>query len=219
MYGIIFIDNKTLGGVMDYKKIGLFIAAERKLKKLTQAKLAEKIFVSEKTISKWENGNGIPDANSLIKLCEIFDVELNELLSGERIDTENKQQNEQLLLNMAKELEQKSKTIWSAMWVIMSVSIIALLAGLLLTAFFIPEGVWQLVSILCLCVVFLIPCFYALKLEVSVGAYKCKKCGHEIIPTYSQALCAMHRGTTRYLKCPKCKKRTWCKKVLNKKDD
>ena len=65
-------------------------------------------------------------------------------------------------------------------------------------------------------VVFLIPCFYALKLEVSVGAYKCKHCGHEIVPTYKQALNAMHMGTTRYLQCPECNKRSWCKKVIKK---
>ena len=103
------------------------------------------------------------------------------------------------------------------MWAIMIVSITALLAGLVIVAFVVPEGVWQLVAILGLCVVFLLPCFYALKLEVSVGAYKCKKCGHEIVPTYAQALNAMHMGTTRYLMCPKCQKRTWCKKVVNRK--
>ena len=115
-----------------------------------------------------------------------------------------------------KEINQKYKTIWSAMWAIMIVSITALLAGIFIAAFLIPEGVWQLVTILGICVVFLIPCFYALKLEVSVGAYKCKNCGNEIVPTYKQALNAMHMGTTRYLKCDKCGKRTWCKKVIKK---
>ena len=201
---------------MDYNKIGNFIATERKAKKLTQAKLAQELFVSEKTISKWENGKGIPDTNILPKLCEIFNISLNELLCGERFSAENKQQNENLLLDMAKELEIKNKTIWSCMWVIMSVSIIALLTGLFLVAFLIPKGILQLVLVLIICVVFLIPCFYAVKLEVSVGAYKCKKCGCEIVPTYKQALNAMHLGTTRYLKCPNCKKHTWCKKVLKK---
>lgn len=200
---------------MDYNKIGNFIATERKAKKLTQAKLAEKVFVSEKTLSKWENGKGLPDTNSLPKLCEILGVSLNELLNGEKnITDSNLQKNEQLLLEMAKELERKNKTIWKSMWVIMIISMIALFAGVFLTAFFIPEGIWQLITILGLCIVFLIPCFYALKLEVSVGAYKCKNCGCEIVPTYSQALWAMHKGTTRYLKCPNCKKRTWCKKII-----
>lgn len=200
---------------MDYNKIGNFIATERKAKKLTQAKLAEKVFVSEKTLSKWENGKGLPDTNSLPKLCEILGVSLNELLNGEKnITDSNLQKNEQLLLEMAKELERKNKTIWKSMWVILTISMIALFAGVFLTAFFIPEGIWQLITILGLCIVFLIPCFYALKLEVSVGAYKCKNCGCEIVPTYSQALWAMHKGTTRYLKCPNCKKRTWCKKII-----
>lgn len=128
----------------------------------------------------------------------------------------NNQKNEQLLLDMAKELEKKNKTIWTSMWAIMIVSVIGLFGGLTAVAFFVPEGPWMLVATLALCVVFLIPCFYALKLEVSVGAYKCKNCGHEIVPTYTEALNAMHMGTTRYLKCPKCNKRTWCKKVLNK---
>lgn len=102
------------------------------------------------------------------------------------------------------------------MWLIMIVSIIALLAGIVVTAFLIPEGVWQVVAILGICIIFLLPCFYALKLEVSVGVYKCKKCGCEIVPTYSEALWAMHMGTTRHLKCPRCEKRTWCKKVIKK---
>ena len=201
---------------MNYNKIGEFIAKERKEKKLTQAKLAEQLYVSEKTISKWENGNGIPDTNTLPKLCEIFGVSLNELLNGERMFVDEKQQNEKLLLDMAKEIEQKNKIIWISMWIIMGVSVIALLVGLFLAAFFIPEGIWQLVAIISLCVVFLIPCFYALKLEVSVGSYKCNNCGCEFVPTYKKALAAMHIGTTRHLKCPKCNKRTWCKKVIKK---
>lgn len=199
---------------MDYRKIGKFIANERKSKNMTQAKLAEKLFVSEKTVSKWENGNGVPDTNVLPKICEILEISINELLHGERIENNNNIHNDKLLLAMAKEIEQRNKMIWKSMWVIMSVSLIALFAGIVLCAFLIPEGVWQLISIIAICVVFLIPCFYALKLEVSVGVYKCKKCGHEIVPTYQEAVMAMHMGTTRYLKCPICKKRTWCKKVI-----
>jgi transcriptional regulator with XRE-family HTH domain len=199
---------------MDYNKIGEFIAQERKAKKLTQAKLAEKLFVSEKTISKWEKGKGLPDTNLLPKLCEILEINLNELLNGERIVKEHNKSNEQILLNMAKEIEQKNKIIWSSMWVIMIVSLVGLFAGILISAFLIPEGAWQLVTIVGITVLFLIPCFYVLKLEVSVGVYKCNKCGCEIKPTYSEALWAMHRGTTRYLMCPMCKKRNWCRKVI-----
>ena len=202
---------------MDQIKIGKFIAESRKNVNLTQMQLSEKLGITDKAISKWERGISMPDTSIMLELCDILGISVNELLSGEKIQMENNdQKNEQLLLEMAKELEKKSKTIWNAMWTIMTVSIIGLLGGLALVAYFIPEGPWMLVAILSLCVVFLIPCFYALKLEVSVGAYKCKNCGYEIVPTYKQALNAMHRGTTRYLKCPNCNKRTWCKKVLKK---
>ena len=202
---------------MDQIKIGKFIAECRKNANLTQMQLSEKLGITDKAISKWERGISMPDTSIMLELCDILGISVNELLSGEKIQMENNdQKNEQLLLEMAKELEKKSKTIWNAMWAIMTVSIIGLLGGLVLVALFIPEGPWMLVAILSLCVVFLIPCFYALKLEVSVGAYKCKNCGYEIVPTYKQALNAMHRGTTRYLKCPNCNKRTWCKKVLKK---
>ena len=200
---------------MNQIKIGKFIAECRKQKNLTQMQLSEKLNITDKAISKWERGIAMPDSSIMLELCDILGISVNELFSGEKINMENNnQKNEQLILEMAKELERKNKTIWSSMWAIMIISITALIAGIFIAAFLIPEGVWQLVTILCVCVVFLIPCFYALKLEVSVGAYKCKNCGHEIVPTYKQVLNAMHMGTTRYLKCPNCNTRTWCKKIL-----
>ena len=204
---------------MDYNKIGNFIASKRKAKKLTQAKLAEKLFVSEKTVSKWENGKGLPDTNLLPILCETLSISLNELLNGEKIIEENNnQKKDKILLNMAKEIEQKNKLIWTSMWTIMIICLIAFISGSLVASYLIKNETWQLITILLCCIIFLVPCFYALKLEVSVGAYKCKKCGHEIIPSYSQVLRAMHRGTTRYLKCPNCNKRSWCKKIINISD-
>ena len=202
---------------MNQIKIGKFIAECRKMVNLTQIQLADKLGITDKAISKWERGIAMPDSSLMLELCDILGISVNELLNGEKIIMENNnQKNEQLLLDMAKELEKKNKTIWNAMWIIMTVSILGLIGGLAIIAFFMPEGPWMLVAIISLCVVFLIPCFYALRLEVSVGAYRCKNCGHEIVPTYKQALNAMHMGTTRYLKCPKCNQRTWCKKVLNK---
>ena len=203
---------------MNQIKIGKFIAECRKQKNLTQMQLSEKLGITDKAVSKWERGVAMPDTSIMLELCDILGISVNELLCGEKIDMENNnQKNEQLLLDMAKELEKKNKTVWKSMWVIMIISMTALFSGILIAAFLIPEGVWQLLTIIGICIVFLIPCFYALKLEVSVGAYKCKNCGHEIVPTYKEAMNAMHMGFTRYLKCPKCNKRTWCKKLLKNK--
>ena len=202
---------------MNQIKIGRFIAECRKKANLTQMQLAEKLGITDKAISKWERGMAMPDTSIMLELCDILSISVNELISGEKIDMENNnRKNEQLLLDMAKELEKKNKTIWSSMWATMIVSMTALIASIFIAAFLIPEGVWQFVTILGVCVVFLIPCFYAVKLEVSMGAYKCKNCGHEIVPTYKEAMMAMHRGFTRHLLCPECHKRTWCKKVLKK---
>lgn len=74
---------------MDVKKIGEFIAKNRKLKNLTQEQLGEKLGVSNKTISRWENGNYMPDLSLLKPLSEELGITLNELLSGEKIEKEN----------------------------------------------------------------------------------------------------------------------------------
>ncbi len=204
---------------MDQIKIGLFIAELRKNKGLTQMQLATLVGVSDRAVSKWENGKSLPDYSVLVSLCKVLDINVNELLCGERLTVENNNtKQEQLLLDMAKQLQQKNKIIWKNMWIIMFASMVGLFACLATAAFLIPEGPWQLVVIVASTVVFLIPCLYALKLEVSVGYYKCKHCGHQIVPTYRQALNAMHRGTTRYLKCPNCNKKSWCKKVVEKDD-
>ncbi len=202
---------------MDPIKIGRFIAERRRQKGLTQMQLAEVLGITDRAVSKWENGRAMPDSSLMLDLCDTLGITVNDLLHGEVISMDNyEKETEQQLLDMAKELEKKNKTIWISMWAIMIVSMIALFAGITTAALLMPEGTWQFVTIIAICVVFLIPCFYALKLEISVGAYKCRHCGHEIVPTYSQALNAMHMGTTRYLKCPKCNKRSWCKKVISK---
>ena len=204
---------------MNQVKIGKFIAECRKKQGLTQTELADKLGITDKAVSKWETGRAMPDASLMLALCGILKITVNDLLSGEMVTMENNQNNEKILLDMAKELEQKSKTIWRSMWAILIVSMVALFGSITAAALLLPEGPLQGVLILGACVLFLPACFYALKLEVSVGAYKCKKCGNEIVPTYAQALSAMHMGFTRYLKCPKCQKRSWCKKVIYKNHD
>ena len=79
-----------------------------------------------------------------------------------------------------------------------------------------PEGPKLGIIIVTSTIVFLIAGFTALKFEVDAGYYECKKCNHKFVPTYKEVLWSMHMGTTRYLKCPKCDKRSWSKKVMSK---
>lgn len=73
---------------MDQIKIGAFIAACRKEKQLTQAQLAEKLNITDRAVSKWETGRSMPDSSIMLELCEILEIKVNELLSGEKIDTD-----------------------------------------------------------------------------------------------------------------------------------
>ena len=76
---------------MNQGMIGKFLAEERKHAKYTQKQLADILNVSDKTISKWETGKSLPDLEMMSSLCQIFDMSINELLSGERISTEELQ--------------------------------------------------------------------------------------------------------------------------------
>ncbi len=125
---------------MNQIKIGKFIAKCRKKNNLTQMQLAEKLNITDRAISKWENGKGMPDSSIMLDLCNELKISVNELLCGELIEMNNYNEvAEKMLLEMA-----------------------------------------------------------------------------QYLPKYSQVYFAMHSGTTRYMKCPKCNKKSWQRKTLSK---
>ncbi len=75
--------------MMNQTEIGKFIAKCRKEKKLTQAQLAEKLNITDRAVSKWENGKSMPDSSIMLELCDLLGITVNELLSGEKVDMEN----------------------------------------------------------------------------------------------------------------------------------
>ena len=125
---------------MNQIKIGKFIAKCRKKNNLTQMQLAEKLNITDRAISKWGNGKGMPDSSIMLDLCNELKISVNELLCGELIEMNNYNEvAEKMLLEMA-----------------------------------------------------------------------------QYVPKYSQVYFAMHSGTTRYMKCPKCNKKSWQRKTLSK---
>ena len=97
---------------MDQVKIGKLIAECRKNKKMTQAELAEKLGVTDKSVSKWENGICLPDAGNMPDLCKILDITINDLFSGEVVDMkDNEKRLEENLLEMTKIKEQRDKEL------------------------------------------------------------------------------------------------------------
>ena len=79
---------------MDQVKIGKFIKQKRKEKKITQSELAEKLNVTDRAISKWENGICMPDSGIIAELCKILNITINDLFSGEVVDMKEKSMGE-----------------------------------------------------------------------------------------------------------------------------
>lgn len=96
---------------MNQKKIGKFISELRKEHKLTQECLAEKLFVDRATISKWETGNYIASPEILLKLSKLFDVSINEILAGERGNSNNQDKINEVTVEILKDSRDKSKQI------------------------------------------------------------------------------------------------------------
>ena len=96
---------------MDLVKIGRFIAECRKEKGLTQYQLAEKLNITDKAVSKWETGKGMPDVSIMIELCDILGINVNELLSGEKLSEEKyKEKANENIVSMIKVADENRKT-------------------------------------------------------------------------------------------------------------
>lgn len=100
---------------MEQVKIGKFIAECRKKKNLTQMQLAERLNITDRAISKWETGKGMPDSSIMLELCNELDISVNELLSGELIDMKNYNKNV-ADENLIKVQREKEYAIASARW-------------------------------------------------------------------------------------------------------
>lgn len=202
---------------MDQLKIGKFIAECRKKKNLTQLQLAEKLNITDRAVSKWENGRSLPDSSIMLELCSLLDITVNDLLSGEviSVDTYNKEL-EKNLLEMVKQKEQNDKRMLRLEWVITGLSLIILFVPIFVAAFITMEEWKRTLLVFAGFIPAIVGFAFAIKIEQVAGYYKCKNCGHTYVPTYKAVNMAMHMGRTRYMKCPECHKKTWQKKVIEK---
>ena len=202
---------------MDQGKIGKFIAARRKEANLTQLQLAEKMGITDRAISKWETGKSLPDSSIMLELCGILGITVNDLLSGEVVIMDNyNKELENNLLEMVKQKEQADKRLLTAE-VFIGITATVILFTLVFIAAFVPMELWLRISLMVLgFALFLAGCFYAVRIEQVAGYYECRHCKHRYVPTYKAVNLAAHMGRTRYMRCPKCDKKSWQKKVLTK---
>ena len=202
---------------MDQIKIGKFIAECRKKNNLTQMQLAEKLNITDRAISKWENGKGMPDSSIMLDLCNELKISVNELLSGEviKMDAYNEKL-EQNLIDIVKQKEESDKRLLT-MEIVIGVLISIVFFALIFIASFVEMEDWlRIILIITGFIPFIIMVPFAIRIEQTAGYYECQKCHNKYIPTYSSVLWSMHINRTRYMKCPKCNKRSWQKKVISK---
>lgn len=202
---------------MDQIKIGKFIAKKRKEQGLTQMQLAEKLAVTDRAVSKWENGKAMPDSAIMLSLCEALIISVNDLLHGEVVLVDNyNKESEKLLLEMIKQKEEADKKLLSLEILIGIFSVIILLGFTMVPAFVEMADWLRVVLIVVGFIICLIGVGFALRIEQTAGYYECQKCKHRYVPTFKSVLWAMHSGRTRYMKCPECGKKSWQKKVISK---
>ena len=202
---------------MDQIKIGKFISECRKNKNLTQAQLAEELNVTDRAISKWETGKAMPNFDIMLDLCSILGITVNELLCGEMIDMKQKDdQLNELIFQMAKNEERYHKRLLHSACVIVAISLLALICLVTLISLLIPECPFQYFLIIVSVILFMIPCIIALKFKVETGYYECKNCQNMFVPNYKGIALLMQTPTRRLLKCTKCGKWTWCKKLTKR---
>lgn len=202
---------------MDQIKIGKFISIKRKEKNITQSRLAEMLSITDRAISKWENGICMPDAGTIPELCKILDITINDLFSGEVVDM--KKYDEKLetnLIKLAKEKEYADRQLLK-----LEIFIGILVTIIMLTCVFLASFVkmidWLRIVLICIGVIpFAIGLYFAIKIEQIAGYYECDHCHYRYVPSYKKVLLSKHINRTRKMKCPKCGKKSWNKKVLTK---
>ena len=202
---------------MDQIKIGSFIANKRKEKGLTQLQLAEKLNITDRAVSKWENGRSLPDSAIMLELCEILGITVNDLLYGEVISMENyNKEMEKNLLEMIKQKEEADRRLLSLEIVVGIICVVIMLA-LCIIAAYVPMDDWlRIVLIVCGMAPLLVATPFMIRIEQTAGYYECRKCGHKYIPTYKSVMWSPHMGRTRHMRCPKCNQKSWQKKVIKK---
>ena len=202
---------------MNQIKIGKFIAECRKKNNLTQMQLAEKLNITDRAISKWENGKGMPDSSIMLDLCNELKINVNELLSGEMIEMNSyNESTEKNLLELIKQKEENDKRLLDLEILIGIVSIIPLFIATTIVSV-VPLEEWLGSIIVGTSLIpLLIATPFALRIEQMAGYYQCQKCNHKYIPSYKSVFLSMHTGRTRYMRCQKCNKLSWQKKVISK---
>ena len=204
---------------MNQNEIGKFIAELRKEKNMTQQELANKLKITDRAISHWENGRSMPDAGIMLELCKALDINVNELLSAKKIMEEKyNERAEENLLEMRREIETLNKRILTLNKIIINLAIVIFIViGFAATFIEMSMLIRNIIFAVDL-IMLIIVGFFTLNILQKTGYYECQECKHQYIPRYTQMFFGMSgiTNTNWRMKCPNCNKKSLHKKVLTK---
>lgn len=196
---------------MDQSKTGKFIAQERRVQNLTQRQLADKLAISDKTVSKWECGKGLPEVSLMLPLCEILQITVNDLLSGEKVaEGDYQKRAEENMMDLIREnAENKERMTLSIICGV--ITIIAVCALVMLASYLELPAAVRILLLVCAVLTAIAGIGAAARLEVKAGYYECPHCGTLFVPTMSDYVKGWHTLTRRRLTCPTCGKTSMCR--------
>lgn len=196
---------------MDQGKTGKFIAENRKVQNLTQKQLADTLGISDKTVSKWECGKGLPEVSLMLPLCSTLRITVNDLLSGEKVsETDYQKKAEENMMDLMRENEENRKKM--ALSVICgSITIIAVCALVALAAYVDLPAAARIGLLLLAGATAAAGIAAAAMLELRAGYYECPHCRALFVPTMGDYVKGCHTLTKRRLTCPTCGRTGMCR--------
>ena len=196
---------------MEPTRIGRFIAERRKALGLTQRQLAEQLSVSDKAVSKWETGRGLPDVLLMPPLCAALGITVNDLLSGERVgEGDYRKKAEENMMELIRENAENRQRLLQSI-ACGGVTVVAVCALVALAAF-LPLPAFARVALLLLAMATaVVGIWAAATLDARAGWFECPHCKELFAPAMADYVKGLHTFTRRRLTCPHCGQTGMCR--------
>ena len=196
---------------MEPTRIGRFIAERRKALGLTQRQLAEQLSVSDKAVSKWETGRGLPDVLLMPPLCAVLGITVNDLLSGERVGEGDyrKKAEENMMELMRENAENRQRLLQSI--ACGGVTVVAVCALVALAAFLPLPALARVALLLLAMATAVVGIWAAATLDARAGWFECPHCKELFAPAMADYVKGLHTFTRRRLTCPHCGQTGMCR--------
>ena len=196
---------------MEPTRISRFIAERRKALGLTQRQLAEQLSVSDKAVSKWETGRGLPDVLLMPPLCAVLGITVNDLLSGERVGEGDyrKKAEENMMELMRENAENRQRLLQSI--ACGGVTVVAVCALVALAAFLPLPAFARMALLLLAMATAVVGIWAAATLDARAGWFECPHCKELFAPAMADYVKGLHTFTRRRLTCPHCGQTGMCR--------